>query len=282
MTGRAETFAADWLSLREPADHAARSTALAALLDRHFGRRESLRVVDLGAGQGSNLRWLAPRLSMAQHWLLVDHDEGLLKQATRRTKKSQPAADISVETRRLDLASADLNELASCDLVTGSALLDLVSQEWIDALAEACCAQRSAAFFALSVNGFWRWFSEDGNTIETDDDIFTQHAFNLHQRRDKGLGAALGPAAADALCRAFAARGYRVDCRSGNWQLPPNQRLTLELGPPLLNGWQRAACEETGETQRIGQWHDQRLKDMLAGHLGVEVGHLDCLALPVP
>ena len=68
-----------WLALREPCDHAARSGALAARFVEAVG--PSPRLVDLGAGTGSNLRYLAPRLPTAQRWLLVDHDPALLRQA---------------------------------------------------------------------------------------------------------------------------------------------------------------------------------------------------------
>ena len=58
-----ETFTLDWLALREPVDHRSRSElALAGLRDWWRARRAS-RVVDLGCGTGSNLRYLAPRLA---------------------------------------------------------------------------------------------------------------------------------------------------------------------------------------------------------------------------
>jgi hypothetical protein len=279
-----ESFTADWLSLREPVDHAARSGALARIVDQYFGHRfdeqDRIRIADLGAGRGSNLRWLAPRLSLKQHWQLIDHDPDLLELAAKQSRDHPPARGLTLETRELDLATADLQAVTDCDLVTGSALLDLVSAGWMERLTSACEANRCAVFFALSVNGFWRLFDTNGRTIDSEDDIFVQNAFNRHQLRDKGLGAALGPTAADALMRGLAARFFRVDCRSSHWQLPPNHPWTLSLGPPLLDGWRQAASEQTGQTDRIDQWHRQRLDALLAGRLGLEVGHVDCLALP--
>lgn len=279
MSGK-ETFAAGWLSLREPVDHAARSQALAKLLDRHFSHLDHIDIADLGAGQGSNLRWLAPRLSLDQNWVLIDHDPGLLERATTRTRDNPPARDLSIVARELDLANADLKALTRCDLVTGSALLDLVSAGWLESLVEACHANRCAAFFSLSVNGIWRIIGEDRRTMSTDDDRFVREAFNQHQLRDKGLGAALGPAAGDALAQGLAARSFRVDCRSSNWQLPPGHPWTLNLGPALLDGWRQAAVEQSGELDRIEEWHRLRRDQLLGGHLGLEVGHMDCLALP--
>ena len=55
-----------WLALREPADFAARSTALAqAIADALPGDRP-LHMLDLATGRGSNVRYLADRLFLAE------------------------------------------------------------------------------------------------------------------------------------------------------------------------------------------------------------------------
>jgi len=81
-------FSAEWLARREPHDAAARATELAGLLRTSSSAtrngepaRASRAIVDLGAGSGANLRWLAARLGGEQAWLLVDHDAGLLAAA---------------------------------------------------------------------------------------------------------------------------------------------------------------------------------------------------------
>src|SRR5690606_9695392 len=71
---------ADWLALREPADAAARTAELVDLLAERLSTRPSV-VVDLGSGSGANMRWLAPRISGAQVWWLIDQDRRLLELA---------------------------------------------------------------------------------------------------------------------------------------------------------------------------------------------------------
>ena len=78
-----ERFAADWLALREPFDHAARSVALARRLADRLPRRP--RLVDLGGGTGSMFRFLAPIIGRGQDWILVDADDALLEDAFGRT-----------------------------------------------------------------------------------------------------------------------------------------------------------------------------------------------------
>src|SRR3546814_18907456 len=80
----ADRFDADWLSLRAPADEAARSSDLTgrfgeALLRRGGG---AVRIVDLGRGTGANFRFLAPRLAALgarpPSWRLVERSPHLL------------------------------------------------------------------------------------------------------------------------------------------------------------------------------------------------------------
>ena len=54
---------------------------LAATLHISIGR-ETIEVLDLGAGSGSNLRGLAPHLLGRQRWRLIDHDSALFRAAT--------------------------------------------------------------------------------------------------------------------------------------------------------------------------------------------------------
>ena len=105
----------EWLALREAADAAARSAELAERLGPH-------RVIhDLGGGTGSMGRWLAPRLPGPQHWVIHDRDQDLLELV------DLPAA--TVETRVSDVARLDPSDLAGADLVTASALLDLLTAD---------------------------------------------------------------------------------------------------------------------------------------------------------
>jgi hypothetical protein len=80
----------EWLVLREPADAAARSAELAERLGRHLPAPGRLVIHDLGGGSGAMGRWLAPRLSGPQHWVVHDRDADLVK--TRRPSAASVAA----------------------------------------------------------------------------------------------------------------------------------------------------------------------------------------------
>ena len=255
-------FTTDWLALREPADAVAR---VGALVDPFVsGTAATRRVVDLGAGTGANLRYLAPRLGGSQEWLAVDSDPTLLGALAAR-----PApAGTRVRTLRLDLAhDLDALPLDRHDLVTAAALLDLVSASWLGKLAARCAAARADVLFALTYDGRIEW-----SPVEVGD-ARIRTLVNAHQRTDKGFGPALGPAAAVEAERIFAGLGYRMRSARGDWTLGTESRA---LQGALVDGWVAAAVEiAPREATVLEDWRRRRHAHLAIGGSRLRVGHLD-------
>jgi SAM-dependent methyltransferase len=265
-----------WLALREDADVAARSTALTRAVLGRLATITPLRVLDLGAGTGSNLRYLAPSAAAPQHWLLVDHDPTLLAEAKARATGNpggRPGGkDVQVETRALDLVTIDRPELfADRHLVTASALLDLVSASWLDRLAAHCRNVGATALFALNYNG------QSACTPAEPEDEEVRALMNRHQNTDKGLGGvAAGPAAVDSAERSFTAMGYHVRREKSDWRLVPEQG---DLQRQLIEGWAHAAVEiDPGTRSWVDGWLARRLAHVDAERSHVVVGHDDLAA----
>jgi len=258
-------FSAEWLALREPADAAARAPRVTqAIADATCGRTP-LRVADLGCGTGSNMRYLASRLPQPQAWRLLDHDAALL--ATARTLVPQ-----AVETRVADLRDLEPSAFEGCDLVTASALLDLVSEAWVRRFASLC---RDAGAVVLVVLNY------DGRTectpADADDDV-VRELVNTHQRSDKGFGPALGPDSGPRTAQALADAGYRVVVEKSDWVVGPDQ---ADLQRQLIAGWADAAVELAPvEAGRIRAWQSRRLAHVDAGTSTVRVGHDDVGGVP--
>jgi hypothetical protein len=263
------SFSTEWLTLREPADHAARSLTLARAVFDALPSGVLLRILDLAAGTGSNFRYLTAgpcaRRGPRPSWLLVDHDPDLLARVP-------PSPDV--ETRCLDLSTlGDRTIFDGRSLVTASALLDLVSEEWVGALAARCAANGAAVLFALSYDGRIVCSPEDP------DDAAVAALVNEHQRTDKGFGPALGPDATDAAARCFAAVGYRIEQAPSDWLLAPESRA---LQNQLIEGWAQAASEMSPVRARvIDGWRDRRLAHVAAGWSEIVVGHRDFAAWPL-
>jgi hypothetical protein len=272
-------FSADWLALREPADHAARNAALRDRVATAFaGRRDPL-ILDLACGAGSNLRGLAPFLPERQRWRLVDHDPFLLDAArarladwAERVESSEPlilsrdGKRISVDFRRADLArGVDVTLTVDVDLIAAAAFFDLVSPEWIARFAQDIAARRLPLYAVLTYSGEEsRWPPQDG-------DAAMLAAFHAHQARDKGFGAAAGPRAADILQAALEAQGYAVARAPSSWRLGAADAALMRA----LDEGAAQAARETGliASETIDAWR-------AAPRARCEIGHWDLFAQP--
>jgi SAM-dependent methyltransferase len=262
-------FSADWLALREPHDLRARNqTVLDAVLASVAGT-PSLRIVDLACGTGSTLRALAPRFPAGQNWRLADNDLSLLARASGMARP----AGVTLTTVPIDL-NHDLEAALDgpIDLVTTSALLDLVSETWLDRLAVEALARSIPVYAALSYDG--RIEINPSNPF--DPAIIT--AVNTHQRRDKGFGSALGPAAADTAIARFESLGCSVIHGEADWLVRPHDR---EFQMEILSGWASAAREFGGlPLGNIVEWLTWRRDAVAAGRSSIRVGHVDIFARP--
>jgi hypothetical protein len=279
-----------WLELREPADVAARSTTLTRAIADALGRHDQVRILDMGSGTGSSVRYLSRHLPTGQRWLLVDRDPALLAEARARMSSWGAAGgyevtagedqlairgrqvDCCIETRCLDLGGlTDPWIFSGRDLVTASALLDLVSESWLRRLASHCRDTGAAVLFAMTYNGRSRCSPE-----EPEDEAICE-LMNDHQRAsDKGFGAAAGPAAAGCAARCFEAVGYHVRREASDWLLAPDAQ---ELQRQLIEGWAGAAREMApGQAAMVESWLARRLAHVDAHRSHIVVCHEDLAA----
>jgi len=281
-----ETFDTDWLALREPFDRHARSQALAARLARALPTNPWL--IDLGAGTGSLFRFLAPIIGGAQSWTFVDSDPALLDAAfnvtadwamTRGHRITRTDSTLRIHTQTgIWQMDGELHDLANmpgdlplreADAVLCSALLDLVSQNWIDRLSYAL---RVPFLAALSVDGRDAWLPHHPA------DPLIRAGFRRDQSRDKGFGRALGPHAAAVAMHLLAARGFHVLSAPSDWVIP---RPALAMAHALIDGTAAAArVALPARGAAIAAWQEARHSQSMASRLAIRIGHRDILALP--
>jgi hypothetical protein len=275
-------FSPDWLALREPADHAARNPQVLAAVGSAFSERQSLAILDLGCGAGSNLRGSYMALPARQHWTLVDADSRLLSVARRLLAEWADAAQEQGEelvlrkddkTLTVDFRQADLTKDLEWvlgwqpDLVTAAALFDLASARWLERFVASLVSMRLPLYTVLTYDGRESWepaHAEDQRMLA---------AFHHHQRSDKGFGPAAGPDATEALAQAFRKAGTAVTVGESPWQLGAAQSdLVRELAAGIA-----AAVTETGHVspEAVANWLE-------AKHgASVTIGHQDLWARPV-
>ncbi len=265
-------FSADWLARREPVDAMARNVELTAELLTWRRGRETLTVLDLASGTGANFRFLVPVLGGEQRWRLVDHDPALLARGEELSGPwvAERGMNPMLDWRRLDLVHDwERLDCRGVHLVTASALLDLVSADWLEQLAQRCRDARAAVFMALSYDGSIVWEP----ALAGDESV--RERVNRHQRTDKGFGPALGPDAAATLAILLRKVGYWVMLRPSPWVLEPEQ---AEMQRTLLEGWVEAARQIAPAEEDWVDWLAQRRHWIDRGESRLRVGHWDLFA----
>lgn len=292
---------ARWLQLREPSDAAARSADVTRALAGAVADLRTVRVLDLGTGTGSNIRYLTPHLPRRQRWLIADRDPLLLALVPARMVPWASAHGLDVrprpggctidgtslqceiDARVTDLCRLDDDLFEGQDVVTASALLDLASAPWLQALAERCREAGAAALFTLTYNGWSTCAPEEP------EDEAIRDLLNRHQHTDKGLGgAAAGPDAAELAPRCFEDEGFRVRTARTDWHL---DSAHADMQRMLVDGWSEAALELIGGNgvspwpltpADIEDWRRRRHDHIDAGRSRIAVGHTDMAAWLAP
>jgi len=263
-------FTAEWLALREPYDLSARNADVLQAVAASLKQLPTVRVVDLACGTGSTLRALSAYLPGRQNWRLADNNLGLLARATAMPLPPH----VTVTAVPLDL-NRDLEAALDgpVDLVTTSALLDLVSGPWLDRLATEIAARSIPFYAALSYDGRIELTPPD----PLDSAIIA--SINQHQRTDKGFGPALGPAAAATAIARFKTLGYSVVHGTSDWSIGPDNR---DMQTEILAGWAGAAREISALTlDDTVAWLTRRRDIVAAGRSSIRVGHVDFFAAPI-
>jgi hypothetical protein len=278
------SFSPQWLALREPLDARSRAVGLATAL-------RAVEIIDLGAGTGAHLRYAAPLLAGVQHWLLVEHDPlllaamaGQLRDWAHATQSECTASgaqftvraagfECQVQTLALDLAvQLDALPLRHGVLLTASALLDLVSEDWLRMLVGRAATVEATMWFTLTYDG--RIECEPAEP----EDRELRELVNQHQRWDKGFGLALGPTAAGTAATILSEHGYRVETARSDWCIGP-EHAALQFA--LIEGWFEAACEiAPTRTAMLHGWRARRRAHVELGRSTLRVGHVDMVGRP--
>jgi hypothetical protein len=261
-------FAASWLALREPYDARARNAAVRDAFVAAVTDRTAVAITDIACGTGATHRALAPLLPGRQTWRLADNDIGLLARAADSVRAAGHAVDVMLVDLARDLEAA-LDGVV--DVVTMSALLDLVSADWLERFVIEAATRGLPVYAALSFDGRLALTPED----ELDQEVI--RAFNRHQRTDKGFGPALGAAAAPTAIRLFERVGYVVQSGMSDWQLAADDR---EIHDQMLAGIAAAASDIGGiAASALAGWLKRRRAYVTEGRAGMVVGHVDLFAV---
>ena len=277
-------FGCEWLRLREPYDAASRARGIAETLRRVLPDRP-VRVTDMATGTGANFRYLSQVLGNRQEWRLIDNDPTLLNALPVRIREWATDCGMSVtqfekefiisgsgfecraRTVQKDLADLAAIDFPAGELVSGSALLDLVSEPWLQSLAGRCLSVNAPVLFALTYDGRMHFEPHEP------EDERVRELVNRHQMTDKGFGKALGPVAGQKAVQVFSDLGYRVQSERSDWNIKPSAQ---ELQEALLDTWLAAGIDIAPEqTSALQDWWQRRRAHVTDGRSELTVGHID-------
>jgi hypothetical protein len=262
-------FSASWLALRQPYDLRARNPRVLEAVDAVMQQQGPLRIVDLACGTGSTFLALSPRVPTRQTWRLIDNDPALLAVAACLPTSPHTSVTTALKDLRHGVEALFAERI---DLLTTSALLDLVSETWLETLLQAAADHSTAFYAALSYNGIVDFHPLDPL------DATVVSAVNAHQRTDKGFGPALGATAAVVAIKWLEAVGFRVTHGPSDWEIGPDDRA---MQMELLHGWAVAAREMASiGPADVAMWLSRRRAFVTAGRSSIRVGHLDFFAEP--
>ena len=283
----------EWLRLRFEADRRSRAPSLLALAQEHAGRHAPVHILDLGAGSGSNLLYLAPRLPAAtQEWTLIDRDPALV------SRVEASFAALAPDIAGMELAAGALRagdrssryrlEIGDFlrgdggvfqgpwDLVVANAVFDLLSAEqlarFFDLAVEHWRARRPPMYFTINL--------DHALTIAPGaaHDQAVKALFHAHMQRQQGFGRALGPDSAAAMARVAEQRGLVVHAAPSPWRVEADQPQMLHAHLDFIDhAVHEMLAGGAGDLSvaALDRWLDERRAHIDRGALTLSVGHQD-------
>ena len=152
-------------------------------------------------------------------------------------------------------------------LITASALLDLVSCDWIEELTALCLRMGASFYGCLTYDGKIEWLPSHPS------DMKLVQLLNQDQRREKGLGTALGADSVTTLTRSLASKGFSVKIAPSPWVLG---NADADLQYALLSQWTKLFEEvPVRSRQEFGLWKKFRWEAVADSTSYLKIGHQD-------
>lgn len=286
----------EWLLLRYDADRDARSQAVESLVHEHVEDRDFVRVLDLAAGAGAGMIYLAPRLPVPrQQWTLLDRDPALaerVRTGVRTFQRRIPGIEhrgdeILFDDNRVTYQALTGDFLSpACpiydqpvDLVVVHALFDLLPAETLDRFLALAMSRwrdaRPAFYFTIHLDhGF-------ALAPAHPDDDRVRALFHAHMQRPQSAGRALGPDSAGVLLTSLRAVGLEVEHASSPWRIGARETAFLQANLDFVEDAARDMIVDGDPTMRMDElerWLAHRRDAIAAEALTMEIAHQDIWA----
>ncbi len=278
-------FSSAWLSSREPYDNLARTKYICEFIKDHN------RIVDIGAGTGSFLRWCLLNNINFSEILMIDNDLKLLDKFFSLTstfckkhdiefskisnkhyslKKSKESKHSKVILLRKDIDS-QIDLINDFDLISFSALSDLLSSGFLSRTFKHIKKDK-ILYFSICFNGKISW----NKPHSFDKYILT--AFNRDQQKKKGTQISLGFKSVDKIQTLSKKYNYKCKKLNSSWILESTTEKQRKFHISYLKTiYQPLKKDPSIDNEILNKWIEKKLSQINNSSLITNVGHNDLI-----
>ena len=286
-----DKFSSSWINLREPYDSISRSSLLLDLYRKDANPFNN--IIDLGGGNGSFLRWCHSQSINYNKFMLIDHDQSLLKNFYSKTKKlfSKSSIDLIKESptsykfkrlkkdkinyiilKQLEILKS-IAYINDYNIISFSAVSDLLSKTYIKKILNKIDKDK-IIYFSICFDGTVRW----KNINKYDKYIIS--LFNKHQQKEKTLGFALGSKSIQIVKNLSLKKGFKCHIADSSWNInsDTNNARTFQLAY-LDTIYKPLKKYELVDQVILKQWFKLKKEDIKNKKSRLTVGHKDIIIL---
>lgn len=286
---QANKFTTTWINLRESYDMLSRSDLLQNLYKNN--KMNLKKVIDLGGGNGSFLRWCHYKNIIYDDFLIIDNDEALLKSFYPRTKSYLSKMSLSLKKDNMmsyriqnikknkdgfiTLKKQDfyksIDIINDYNLVSFSAVSDLLSKKFIKYLFDKI-DKGTNLYFSICFDGRVKWKNKNKH------DKYIVSMFNQHQKQEKTTGVALGLNSINFIKNLSKKNDYKIYIADSSWSVDSQDNDSRIFQKAYLNTIYKPLKKyELTDQDILKDWLRSKQNDIENKNSNLVVGHKDIL-----
>ena len=286
---QANKFTTTWINLRESYDMLSRSDLLQNLYKNN--KMNLKKVIDLGGGNGSFLRWCHYKNIVYDDFLIIDNDETLLKSFYPRTKSYLSMISLSlikdnmmsyriqnlknnkdgfITLKKQDFYKS-IDTINDYNLVSFSAVSDLLSKKFIKCLFDKV-DKGTNLYFSICFDGRVKWKNKNKH------DKYIVSMFNQHQKQEKTTGVALGLDSINFIKNLSKKNDYKIYIADSSWSVDSHDNDSRVFQKAYLNTIYKPLKKfELTDRDILEDWLRSKKNDIESKNSNLVVGHKDIL-----
>ena len=286
---QANKFTTTWINMRESYDMLSRSDLL-----QNFYKNNKMnlkKVIDLGGGNGSFLRWCHYKNIIYDDFLIIDNDEALLKSFYPRTKSYLSTISLSlikdnmmsyriqnlknnkdgfITLKKQDFYKS-IDIINDYNLVSFSAVSDLLSKKFIKCLFDKV-NKGTNLYFSICFDGRVKWKNKNKH------DKYIVSMFNQHQKQEKTTGVALGLNSINFIKNLSKKNDYKIYIADSSWSVDSQDNDSRIFQKAYLNTIYKPLKKyELTDQDILKDWLRSKQNDIENKNSNLVVGHKDIL-----